>query len=368
MQGYLIYIVFIILGLSCFLAFSFVKNKKNEVFFLLIILSFFFLIATLKSSKVGIDSITYENIYATITKRTFVEMLKYYNPEFAFYVPMYLFSLMGAPYLVFKIFAYLLICLFLFLSFFKRKQYLFELILLFFIGFFSMSFSTLRQGIAMSIICYAFSFYIFEKRINKPVLKDVIFVAIILSATLFHSSSIFCLLVLPFLHIKIHVKYLVFFLIFIPFFPALFASFINIINDVIVTDYVVYSSRLSYRMFLFIVIVVVFLLLKDKKVYQRIKLDRFLDYEQFTDEDLKMFFISLFCIIFSSFNVFSQIMARLSFFFLPASGFLISKITSTIKNRRIETIIESIAIVVFGLYFLYDTKTLGIYPYEFLWQ
>ena len=233
MQGYLIYIVFIILVLSCFLTFSFIKNKKSEIFFLLIILSFFFLIATLKSSKVGIDSKTYENTYLTITKRSFSEMLKHYNPEFAFYVPMYLFSLVGAPYIVFKIFAYLLICLFLFLSFFRRKQYLFELILLFFIGFFSMSFSALRQGIAMSIICYAFAFYIFENRISKVIWKDVIFVAIVLFATLFHLSSIFCLLILPFFHIKIHAKYLVFFLLFIPFVPPLFASLINIINDVI---------------------------------------------------------------------------------------------------------------------------------------
>lgn len=368
MQGYLIYIVFIALGLSCFLFFSFVKSKKYEVFFLLVILFSFFLIAIFKSSDVGIDSITYENVYATITKRSFSEVIKYYNPEFAFYLPMYVLSLVGAPYIVFKIFAYSLICLFLFLSFFKRKQYLFELLLLFFVGFFSMSFSALRQGIAMSIICYAFSFYIFENGIKRPILKDVIFVAIILSATLFHSSSIICLLILPFFHMKMHPKYLVFFLIFLPFLPRLSASIVNIINDIVATDYVVYTSRLSYRMFLFIVIVVVFLLLKDKKVYERIKLERFLTFEPFASDDLKMFFISFFCIVFSSFNVFSQIMARLSFFFLPASGFFISKIASLIKNKKIEILIESIVIVVFGLYFLYDTKTLGIYPYEFLWQ
>lgn len=368
MQGYLIYIVFIVLGLSCFLIPSFMKNKKYETLFLLVILFFFFLIAILKSSNVGIDSITYENIYATITKRSFTNVIQYYNPEFAFYLPMYFLSLMRAPYIVFKIYAYSLICLFLFLSFFRRKHYIFELILLFFIGFFSMCFSALRQGIAMSIICYAFSLYIFESKIKKPVIKDIIFIAIILFASLFHSSSIFCLLILPFFHIKIQPKYLVFFFIFLPFLPRLFAAFINLINDIVITDYVVYSSRLSYRMFLFIIIAVVFLLLKDKKVHEKIKIDRFLFYEPFLDEDLKMFFISFFCIVFSSFNIFSQIMARLSFFFLPGSGFLISKITSGIKNKKIEILIESIVIVVFGLYFLYDTKTLGIYPYEFLWQ
>ncbi len=344
------------------------KHKKAKEIPLILFLLCFLFLAVFKSPNVGIDSKTYESQYSTIIDESLSSVFKAHRFEFGFYGLFYLFSKMGIPFLLFKALCYCLETVFLFLAFRKLDDNIFSIAIFMFLGFLSFSFSALRQGISISILSFAFSMFATKSRTTKwKKLRFILFPILVITATLFHSSSAVALILFPLTFIKIkHDRSLVCFMLFLPFAPWVFSALLSSYGPLTGYDYVVYTSRVSFRLILFSFVLLLFFALQASPFLKKIKLDRFITPIRPTRQDSIMFFVLYFCLVFASFNSFSQILARLSFFFLFGVGYFVGRETSAISEKRLRVVVELLAFAAVGFYFLIDAKTLGIYPYEFV--
>ena len=368
MKGYIPYIIFIIAGIALYILdyFIFSKRKYTKYISIIALLTLFWILATFKATSVGIDSITYEGLYQSITQRDFLSVLSEYQLEIGFYGLVYLFAKIQIPFLIFKGLCYLAEAVLLFFAF-KKVRFNVALLLTYLcIGFLSLSFSALRQGIAIAIVTFGFSLFASEKDSSPGIKKTVVYAALTILAATFHSSALACLLLIPFLFhkIKIHTPFIL--LAFLAFIPRIVAVLFSVFGGFTGYDYVTYSSRISFKLILYIVILVVSLILGQKEITSRFKLTNIVEPYEFSFLDSIMFFVAYLCLVFASFNIFSQILARISFYFIMGVVYFIFRSKEAIKNHKLSFIVELAIMVAFGAYLLLDSKTLGIYPYEFI--
>ena len=369
MKGYLAYIIFIIAGILLYTLDFFLlkKHQKTKFIPLLIMLLLFFILATFKYSSVGIVSKTYENMYPVIINNGFIDILKKYKLEIGFYGLMYTFAKVGLPYLVFKGFCYFIESCFLFLAFQKKDNNVFTLSLLMFIGFLSMSFSALRQGISIAILSFAFSFASLEQtQKRKNTINAIIYSIMVIISSTFHATSIVSLSLFPFFFVKkIGRNTQILLLISLLIIPRISFAFFTLFSGITGYDYVAYTSRISGRFILYVFVLIAYIVLKQNSILNS-KFSNYIKPIAENNLDNFTFFMAYLCLIFSSYNTFSQILARMSFYFIYGVVYFISRETSCIIKNKWRFLIEIAIIFVFGLYFLIDTKTLGIYPYEFI--
>ena len=177
----LIAVIFILLSIFQ----MFVTKKRTNIFLLISALFIFSFFGICKGQNVGLDTAGYSANYINCRNITDVKgFLMANKPEFLFFGIMYIFSnLLGLPEIVFYLFEYSFISFFLFLSFFKKENSVLKLSIMFFIGFFIMSYSGIRQTMAMSIMVFATNILFYSTWNKKR--KLITYYALMLFATLF---------------------------------------------------------------------------------------------------------------------------------------------------------------------------------------
>lgn len=191
--GLLVYI-FVVYFFSLF-----IKNKKKgkQSFFILVCLGVV-LFQGFRDFSVGTDLVGYIPSYVKIGNKDFLD-LKYQNYEIGYIILNKVLFSLGLDEREFLLTLAAIIQIPIFFTIYRYSKYYLTSILWYFaFGNFLMTFSGLRQSIAMSL---CFSAYYFIK--NNKKYKFIIF---ILCSSLFHKSALFCLILYPLYFIKIDRK------------------------------------------------------------------------------------------------------------------------------------------------------------------
>lgn len=176
-----------------------IKNKKKgkKIFFVLVCLGVI-LFQGFRDFSVGTDLVGYIPSYLRIGNMD-ISSLKYQNYEKGYIIFNKVIFLLGYDERQFLIIIAAVIQIPIFFTIYKYSEhYLMSILWYFAFGNFIMTFSGLRQAIAMSIV---FSGYYFIK--NKRKYK---FIILIFLASLFHKSALFCLLLYPIYYMQINRK------------------------------------------------------------------------------------------------------------------------------------------------------------------
>ena len=192
--------------LYIFIIYFFISNIKNrkkgkKIFFVLVCLGVI-LFQGFRDFSVGTDLVGYIPSYLKIGNMD-VSSLKYQNYEKGYIILNKVIFLLGCDERQFLIIIAAVIQIPIFFTIYKySERYLMSILWYFAFGNFIMTFSGLRQAIAMSIV---FSGYYFIK--NKRKYK---FIMLIIFAALFHKSVLFCLVLYPLYYTKINRKKIIF--------------------------------------------------------------------------------------------------------------------------------------------------------------
>lgn len=179
-----------------------IKNKKRgrKFFFILVCLGII-LFQGFRDFSVGIDLIGYIPSYTKIGNipiSNFFDIinLKYQNYEKGYILLNKIIFLLGCSEREFLIIITGIIQIPIFYTFYKYSEnYLLSIFWYFSFGNFLMTFSGLRQSIVMALCFFAYRFIK-----NKNLYK---FICIIIFASLFHKSAMFCLLLYPLYYLNI---------------------------------------------------------------------------------------------------------------------------------------------------------------------
>ncbi|WP_288875355.1 EpsG family protein [uncultured Fusobacterium sp.] len=173
-----------------------VKNRisRGKIFFLIITL-IVILFQGFRDFTVGIDILGYLEGYLSIGHSS-ISNLHYQNYEVGYVVLNKLLFILGINKRGFLIILAAIIQIPIFYTFYKYSEnYLLSIFWYFSFGNFLMTFSGLRQSIVMALCFFAYRFIK-----NKNLYK---FICIIIFASLFHKSAMFCLLLYPLYYLNI---------------------------------------------------------------------------------------------------------------------------------------------------------------------
>lgn len=367
-MGYLFYILFVAFALSM-VALEWLlkdKNKYIKAIPFIALLFAYFMMAILKSKNVGIDSYNYGEMYERYKLTSFVEILKTKNVEVGFYGLTHIFSgVLNLPIIIFDSFCFLIICVCLFFSFYKQENKTVFLAVFLFVGFYCMSFSGLRQSIAISLATLAFTI-LFEKSGKNAVLKYAEYFVLIALASLFHKASLmlFAVPVLTMLFVK---DYMIpyFPILVLLFSPLLFGRLIILASANFDRNINVFDGRVALTLIGETVFVVLFYLLYmtplGKKVRSKMDVSDF-EYSKKDSDYLILIYLSC---LFVAFNTASTVITRFSMFFYLGITYYLLKIASTINKPKLKFAYLLAITLLLGAYFVYSTPTLGLVPYEF---
>lgn len=369
MVGYLPYIIFALTGVVLSI-FDYVILKKNVRLILLIVnLLFFFFLAIFKGATVGLDTIAYSQMYesASAPGLDFFVFVFGKAPEILFYSFMYLFSnVLHTPEIVFSIFNYLIICFFLYLSFNKEKLALTKLNLFFFIGFFIMSFSGMRQAISISISTFAIIFLL-NKKAERNAKIYFIYLAIIALAICFHSSALVLVFVPLLFFIRIRKEVVPWPLLFLFILPIINGQLFLYFSTIFDFEYQPFSSRTSITMVLVGFLILFYYLININNKVSSIFIKRSLiNKVEYDDTPINEYIIlAYFSCLFMTFNNVSSIIPRFSMHFYVAPVFILIALIGSIKTFKLSTIALTVILLFFAAYFIYSTPNLGLIPYVF---
>ena len=366
---YLIYILFVLVCVCSVCGELFIKNKKLNAAFFFVPLLAFFVLAILRADSVGIDTSNYRDTYNSVRSMSFSMAMKSKFPEVAFYGLQYLFSaVFKLPSIAFDIFNYLIICVFLSLSFFKSKHRTMYVSLFLFVGFFCMSFSGVRQAMSISIVTFAFTYYIHSKQENYAI-KLVSYLLLILVAVMFHTAAVVAVIAPLFIAIsfeKFQIPFVpVFVLLFLPL--LLSRAFIVISGFVSVTSDIsrVFDSRVSITLIGEVIFVVLFYLIFFTKIGGKLRNKIHMTDYDFKKQDSDYIWLIILGCFWMSFNQSTTIFTRFSMFFFIGMPYFLTQISDTFEKKSTKNVYIIGITLLMGLYFVYSTPTLGLTPYAF---
>ena len=111
--------------------------------------------------------------------------------------------------------------------------------------------------------------------------------------------------------------------------------------------------------------IVAYYFLFHTKFLAKVRTKFFSDNIVFTTQDSNYFWIFIFGCFFMAFNSSSSIMARLAMYFYLGFIYYLFRFVDNFKNETIKKIFYISLTVFLGLYFIYNTPTLGLVPYAF---
>lgn len=366
LKNYSVYLLIVLVLLSFSVIEFFSKKRKITIISLVAFFLFYTLIGAFRSNFVGLDTLGYSTTYYMPKEGYNLFSYAYsQKPECGFYGLVFLFNdILHAPEFIFRIFTYLIISLFLFLTFYKEKRCFLKLSLFMFLGFFIMSYSGIRQAISISILTYAITLLVKDFK-KKNVL---IYFAFVILATLFHKSSVvFCILPAIFL-IKVNKFNFIFVLLTVVFIPSIISSLIIFLSQYTYIHYQNVNKTISITMILTIILLFVYFIIHSIPPVK--KLVNKLPFYKTNDVDGRyfsnVFWVVFIFIVFTSCNVFSTVVPRFAMYCFIGIVFFIDLFMEELNKKNIMFLAQIFLLLFFGFYFLYSLRSLQLVPYGVL--
>ncbi len=335
-----------------------VGSRSISLFFFL-----WLLILALRRNDIGIDLDNYRYLFTEASHISLKSALSYWKDfESGYIVFNSILSHLTHNFQWLLVLSGLITLIPMWLFYSKRTEQPFFVIALFMgLTSFPLYFSALRQVMAMAFVFPAFEFAI--KRRIAP------FLAMVLLAVLFHSSSIIMILIYPLCNIRLKkdslwwivgISLLIFLLS-----KFVFNVFLVFLNEKYVELYGQVDNNGAYRMLvLYLILICYSFIVADEK--------------KMTKDQIAMRNLSALVVFIQPIASVSHVAMRFNYFFLPFMPLLISYVTKYPQPRyRIITYVARIAMTLFFLYYyfksvysgtVFDTDLLQIYPWIPYWS
>ena len=331
--------------------------RKRKIF-LLIICLLMILIQGLRSTGVGIDllghnsntSTGYINAFRYAKYYDFFSGEKLLNYEIGYSLYTKLFSIINVSDNVFLFIVSATVLIPIFIVWWKYSKYpMYSVLIYIALGFYTFSFSGLRQSIAIAIIVFSFKYVVTRKKYK--------FIVVVLIAMSFHKTACFFFLAYPLYFIVFkRVHYLIigllYSLVFI-FRRELFSFGYKLIFSQPVKSKV----NDAYTMLLVMILVVILALLLGNRINAEPRFNAYKNY----------MLVAIFIQLFASQ---SMLIMRLGYYYYVFISLLIPEVLSVWKNDKGVWIAKYILILL--LLFFYQKTTgsgyLNVSPYMFFWQ
>lgn len=194
------YILLVMLGIVSFFTIG-IKNRNKVVIPILMVL--IVLIQGLRHESIGVDIPGYLNGYNLSKNMNFLNGEKLFNYEIGYSLFNKMLSSIGIQEQLFLTIVSLIIIIPIGIVWIKKsKMPAFSILLYFAFGFFTFTFSGLRQSISLAILF--FSFLYIEKR------NFIRFILSVLLAYTFHKTAIIFIVAYPLYYIKLKLKHYIF--------------------------------------------------------------------------------------------------------------------------------------------------------------
>jgi len=365
-----IYFVTLSIIISCIPFEVVLKNKMPRLSIVVSAVPFIlmFFLCSFKDINVGYDTINYYNWYNCLLNGI-DPGVAYASNEFLFKAIYKLFSILKMPYRIVMILFYGVTFSLLFISFKKlSKNVSFSALIFFTFGFFTLGLSALRQLVAISIVIFALSLLIKNK-------KYLLFAVLVILAGLIHKSAFVFILCIPlsFLNVKFNLSnILVITILFIIFFIISSSVFQTIYYSLNLTEYIpTFRDGVGGYYFLFLLIFSVLALLNNNDLMTSIFKKIFKEKDEFKiidNTNNKFLLFYLLGVAFQATSIINYAAPRLGTQFLCIACIFVPNIISQIKYKKWRIIIGILAIICFIGFYLYDSilpNYLGIWPYKF---
>ena len=333
------------------------KFQKNKI----ILGSFFVILITilcLRDVSCGIDLENYKIFWNSALNMSFKSGINQYEIETGYHAIEYFISRFTDDFQIFlSIVAILSIAPLWY--FYKKESEMPILTILLFVTIapFTMFFSGLRQAIAIAIAVPAF--YLAK---NK---KMFCFIAIVILATLIHTSAVLLFVIYPLYHAKITKKWLLFVIpiivvIFI-FNEQIFSFMLRFLKDEYAERYSELESTGAYSVLILLILFGIYSFLIP-------------DNEKLDGETIAMRNFLLFSICIQCFAPIHTLAMRMNYYFLIFIPILIPRIIKYRKQslREVTQLSQVVFTLFFAVYFFYEAYTgadvLSIYPYIPFWK
>lgn len=334
-----------ILLLSILYVFLQKASKKNYYFIAAIVLTIF---AALRSSSVGPDGLVYAQAFKDVQSLSYSEIFVVYTKEPIFYATLKLLQEIGVTL---QIWYALIGGLFAFAVMYATKLYseqpLVSVLALFSLGYYTFSFTGLRQTVALSIIILCFC--MIEQK------KYWIAILLILVASLYHNSALIFLLIVFVRDRRIKIwQYVMFMLaslVGVMVFEAEVYAFISDIVDSVerLESYAGYTYGLSWAGFIIQLLIFIFCMVLYNGKNKQLLLNT-----------------SFFGVLFQMLTVLLAEFFRISMYFSIVNILLIGNVYCqnrfTTRSKHIARILLVAALI---LYFINSHTG---YEYSFYWQ
>lgn len=349
-----------ILVLTPFLVYLFglLKGKKLDKNCLVLFFAIFIALLSLRSINCGVDLKNYNYIFKNLSTQSISSILDLYNREFLFYVLNKIVYILFGNFQIMLIVSALISIIPILIVYKNESKNMFLTVSLFLIiAPFSVFFSGLRQSIAIGIVILS---YYFLK--NKKVIS---FIIMILIASLFHKSSLICLIIYPIYHFK-HTKKMLY--IFVPlliitwiFKNQIFSSIIQFVDPLYQERYNIIESNGAYGMLVLLILfnLICFILPEKNQVDDNFNGLR------------NILVLSTFIQCFASIN---PVVMRINYYLLLFVPILIPMVKYKCKkgNIKINNLLELIITSFLIFYFFYNgyngNDILQIFPYIPFWR
>ncbi len=331
-------------------------SKKKNWPILLFFLIYFVLLAC-RHETVGLDTISYEKLFNSISNTAWSDLYNYRGSEFGYTILNKLVSAVGGNYRVFLVLSSAIIVIPLAKMYFEYSDNSMVSISIFLVlPMFIMLFSGTRQAIAMSIGVW--SFYAAK---NK---RPIWFLLSVLLAFSFHQSAFILLLLYPAYHLKLRPIHLV---TLIPayvlsffFREQIFLGLLPLLGDKYVERYSEINETGAVTMLILFAIFLAYAFIVPKGI----EIDE-------TTNGLRNFLVL--AVFIQMFSTISTITMRINYYYLLFLPLLIPRITSrwTTVDKFIRNVANITMVVFFVLYYMikaYTTDSLDIYPYIPFWN
>ena len=368
----IIYILFAALMVMSFII-DYSLGKKNRLFqiiALICILATYIFLGAMRGQSVGFDTAAYSNMYLNdpVKYPNFFEYLSARKPEFLFYGVMRLSYVLHFPELIFRLFAYLTISLCLFFVTFKKKYGLLFLEMFLAFGFFTMSFTGIRQTLAVAFCLVGFNELIDPNfKYKKRSTPYIVFYAALILAIMCHKSALLLIGVPLLFKIRIEKSWSFMPLLFLPFIPIFAMGIFRFSFIEFGIEYSVTSGRMSFlfllTLFLFSAFLLVFVCPKINSFFVRKNIINKVVVLPI-DFNYLVWGVYLLLII-TVMNFVTQILTRYAMFFYIFDSYVLLSFLDNIYSKRIKAAFAVFLSLIFSIYFIYGLNTGGVVPYVF---
>ncbi|KAF0091901.1 MAG: polysaccharide polymerase [Fusobacteria bacterium] len=344
------YILLLLVGLISIFTFG-IKDKNKRNLNILVIISFAIIILQgLRKSSVGVDLFGYLKALEVAKFLDFVPSVKLLNYEVGYLFYSQFFAKLNVPdqFYIFIV-AVTIIMPITYIWIKNTKMPGLSVFIYLTLGFFTFTFSGLRQSIALAITFFSFK-YIQEKKFVK-------FLLLVLLAMSFHTSAIVFIMAYPLYHFKLNLYHFLFII------PSLIIVFI-LKSQIFVIIYKIYRGYKgeievtnAYTMLIVMIFVLILAYIFANKEKTNINLNAYRNY-------------MLIAIIFQIFASQSNMIMRAGYYYFIFITLLLPEVIQSQRDIKIR--IFSTIVVIASLVIFFQVQTgsgyLNVSPYYFFWE